>query len=737
MATIQHISGKYESALSQPSLKWVLTADEVSLFEVPEWIPSTVDNPKKITWALKDNARTTTFETQNGTVLEKLSLSISKKYSGSYGYYLEAKLDGTTETAGTFILGHCETKVTTANWTGPVATGLRYGDPVNVHLETEGLNGNRLVIEVYAKKNNQLVSSYNQECINGEVDFIMTDTYVWKAFVCMSREEEEQQSKECTEPEEFYIKVKNKADSAYVKNGAGKEEVMNLTLQGEVLPKPEKPTNITPAKIGKPDKSPVVTGIIELKKIAVKTTYDVCNDGVKDFNDEENFWALENNNKYYHWLERSLRNVNPLNNKKPDSIPITFASNDKFSFTATFKTIFSVDNLKIRVRDKDNRYTFANEPHVKKAKDEEFEVDFESDNTPYKDTVQFLPDFELIFECSFDEKSWTPLGSVPFWFYITWQKPQWSSFQNAVAPEGTMKIRFNKNIDPGTGLGKPNIIESLLWLSCSYAKDFGNTESTFEKNQEKILDATFKAFEAPALKVVRAREGKTRPDGTAYLSTNWSAAGLGYWRDQSATTGTGLDTARGVIGDNSLKYLLSYGEARCGEWDLLFQHLSLCHNIKTKSFAIFTGADPRGASSGLSSQIFLVKSTSGWDLRDPKAPKEKSPVGNKAQGNTAPLHFFQDHVFTIFEAASEMKFYDASYGVKSSSFFNDPRILLSSYSNGLNGVIYATTFTGSPADEPEHHFKFDLHVKADVFGVAYDNKTEVSNMENHLVISII
>lgn len=660
MASIQHISGKYEKALSMPGQKWVLTAEEDNLFEVPEWIPSTVDNPKKITWALKDNARTTTFETKNGTVLEKFSFAVSKKYSGSYGYYLEAKLDGTTETAGTFILGHCEPKITNARSAG---TDLHYGDPVNVHLETEGLNGNALTIEVYAKKNNQLVSSYNQECINGEVDFTMTDTYVWKAFVCMSREEEEQQSKDCTELEEFYIKVKNKADSAYVKDGAGKEEVISLTLQGETLPKPEKPANQTPAKVGKPDKSPMVTGIIDLQKIAVKTAYDVCDDELNSFNDYPKFWILKGKNyagaeAYFHWMKTrntavSFSGSSTLydDNNKPSTIPVTFRSDKEFKFAATFKTILSIDGVKIRVRDKDNKYLFNIKDHKKEPTGREFEVEFESNNTPYKDTVEYLPNFELIFEYSFDEKSWTPLGNAQLCLYITHGDPGQDLISVSVnggalytSEDGNSNIKDNFT-------GKKAILETFLYIGCKFAKG--------AKTDDEIVDKIFNHLKSLSV-------GRARKPGI-----------MGYWRNTSSLHASNMPF-RGV------RCMLKTGDGRCGEWSSFFQDL-----CKIQSKSLFTNKFfdfiivPTGSmdSNSFQNSLFLVKS---WTINDPNAPVDN---GGKAQDTSnIPLNLFWDHVFTKYKN----KYYDPSYGLQSSTVFTDDDLLLADYSSkALSGILYA------------------------------------------------
>lgn len=218
-----------------------------------------------------------------------------------------------------------------------------------------------------------------------------------------------------------------------------------------------------------------------------------------------------------------------------------------------------------------------------------------------------------------------------------------------------------------------------------------------------------------------------RRESESLLSRDLGSIGLGYWRGASKYPASPSPLTDDFEKNRCIKYLLGNGEARCGEWDAFLQHILLCHNIMSGSLHFKAGGG------GIYSDIFLVKSTSGWDLRDPKAPKEKLPNGNKAQGNTAPMHFFWDHVITILITPTGLKYYNASYGVKSSSKFLDAKSLLKSYSSlGLNGVVYHKPFRGSISVEPEHHFKFDLHVKKDFFGTANNFDIKITNMQDHL-----
>jgi hypothetical protein len=722
MASIKLISNKPDTNLSLVNSKFLLAADKPAQFQVPEWATGLelMGPPQKITLLLKDKANKTILKTVTGTTANPIGIVIEKKYAGSYTFNLEAILDSSGEKASTVVAAYSAPKIVTANWSKQKEAAdqseINYGNTLYINLDTEGLNGDNLTLELYNKKDDKkIIDSIIQTCTNGDATF---EVNTLKCFGS---------TREIQEVEDFFVQVKSPAGE-YIAPG-GDPKVINFSIKNKLVAAlAEKPENKTPLKIGKPAKAPLPTGAISLEKIAVTTTYDVCNDEVDTFDDFKNFWVLENKGKYYHWLKTSLIGLKEVDDKtKPTPLPITLSSGDKFIFEVTFKAIIPIRAGKIRVKDKDSKYEFEKEKqHSALAKDAEVILKFSSKNSPYSNTVQYFPNFELIFEHTVDDTTWIPVGSAQFYFYITWKQPLWPNFQATGNERGTMKVECKKS-------GKPNILETLLWLSCSQSKGLGKTE-------EELMNAFFKRFETK--KVERCREGQTRGTDASgksisFLTQNWKSIGLGYWRQESSITGAGIGVGRSDAGSNALRYLLGYGEARCGEWDVFLQHIALCHGIIMRSFIILTGYDLGGrkasGTGALSSNLFLVGGTAGWTIRDPKAPKEKPPVGYKAQGNPAPLHFFADHVFSVLQTSSGYKFYDPSYGIKSSSYFADSVSLLNNYSSaGLDGVVYLRTFTGSAVDQPEHHFKFDLHFMQDLYGRPFNFETMRTRMADHL-----
>lgn len=288
-------------------------------------------------------------------------------------------------------------------------------------------------------------------------------------------------------------------------------------------------------------------GSLDLIKIAINTTYDVCHDEVGKFDDYKNFWILEDKGKYYHWLNNRS---NTEDKNKPDPLPITLASTDNFVLKVTFKTKSPIA-CKIRIKDSNNKYVFKEEQHPKKAKDEEFEITFTCDTKPYKDTVQYFENFTLNFEYSEDEKNWLPMINVNFCLYLTIGNPGYnqlspSSFNKReyIAEDGNRYIINRAN-------NKENILETFLYLGCKFGKG--------SSNADEIVTSVFNHIKS--LNVERAR----------------IKGAMGYWRNTSSLHLNNMKY-RGV------RYLIKYGEARCGEWSSFLQDI-----CKIQSDTLFVG----------------------------------------------------------------------------------------------------------------------------------------------------
>lgn len=730
MATIDLVSGAYDKNKSIPGTLWVIQADSNVLFEVKEWIPqigwgdygtgnAKAECAKKITWKLKDKTGKDLFGSKETTVTDKMQFAINKRYAGSYPYQLHAQLGTSNNIVNVGICGFCDADVTSTEWslksTEKDQSEINYGHVIYFTLETEGINGDSLTIEIYDKDDplDIPLTTLEAECINGiikaEVETLLLHV-----------QEEAEDEKEETE---YYIKLKNLEDK-YILQG-GEEKMSPFTIRHKVIKPEGKPENVTLTTINPNDGIKMTpTGVIELDKVKVATTNTVRNDEFS--NEDRDAWILKDGgSEKYHWL-RERKTEDDLG--KPDPLPITITSTDKFIFTAYFKTIIEIDQAIIRVRDRKGKYTFKNKQLGSKSKDEQFEFEFESNNFPYENTIQYFPEFELIFEYSLDqEESWTPLDSVTFCLYLTWKEPYCDEYRKP---------------------GDIHIQETLLWLGCANAKGKGNTYKDPYDNQGEIIDEIFVRF--TDLHIIRRRENEIRKNGKKkhYLRNNLEDKGLGYWRGNSDA----INKFKGTTRLPTLKLLLEeHGEARCGEWAEFLRFIvdtqgkpeptSFLSPIASFSFATEMRSDnivfisiekikdenfetddlqeynemalvkadnttPQGLVYNLGTgrweylikdtiksgqkikAVFLVNSPEGsWEIEEGEPPKQ---ICAKAQGNEKPLHFFWDHVIAVYihKTKKSFKYYDPSYGVSGSMYHTKLQDLLDEYAeSNLKSVL--------------------------------------------------
>lgn len=702
MATIKMISGEFDKANSSPDVKWFVKADSTALFEIADWIPQTkanssggyipvsskdLDNPQKIKWTLKDKTQKNILKEHISNTLEKFQFSIEKKYCGSYLYYLEAALNGTKEKAITNVAGFCDQAVTSAKWSKDESTTdqseVQIGDDIFAEIETEGLNGDTLTFELYRKdKADASIISMSGECINGVSAIVLETEKLRSHFPEVLEKDDEKKTKSF----EMVFKVKN-PNGVYIPI-SGNEEIITFEITAKLLVKAAKvPKNKSNLKVGQAMVASTIasTGIIELTKVAFSTTFNVCNDELRDKHD---LWILDGG---YHWLKTRITSDDL---QKPDPLPITLSSKNPITFTAVFNTILEIDGVTIRAKDKDGKYIFTDQAHTKKKKNEEFSVIFNSSSAAYG-SVQYLNNFQLIFEYSLDNKTWTPLGTTKYCLYLTLSNPNYKFYPLPY---------FNF------------IHETLLWLSCDAAKGLSDTDS--------IVDAIFSKLKG--LKVIRRREG----DNT-YLTTNLKSKGLGYWRgNSSANIKFGLSKGR----QPPLILLLGeFGEAKCGEWSCFFIYFCNTHGIVDIGDLPFRAAgdylqyDPitdlhaKGVNTSKSPldnsgtqaltmwkpkpsdiynvsfdhiikyddeipSVFMVNSPSNsWKLVDGALPKQ---LKAQAQGNKNPLHFFWDHVFAVRKG----KYYDPSYGVSGATNHTTNTQIMTEYAQNCLAAVPMVTW---------------------------------------------
>ena len=420
---------------------------------------------------------------------------------------------------------------------------------------------------------------------------------------------------------------------------------------------------------------------LQVTKVAFETSYDICSDDYGLLYEEKNekgeviatksqdesyyikTYILEDEGEYYHWLNK--RN-NPLDDKKykPDVLPITFASEEPIGLKAILRVVSdkkcdSTPQVRVTHKTRDKKKYKFKTFSVKPLDDQQYEVVVVSTNLPFEGTIKYLEIFELLFEYSEDGKTWVSAGTSRNTLYVTWKCPLFEYFSTKEDDSLLNNIQIVSRITK-----KRNILETLLWLGCANGKG---------KDEETIVKNIFLPFEGRL--VTRAREG------TSYLNFNWCDEGLGYWRGISNNDNPIRDknmTEYNMFYDKpnkefihrGLRTLLSYGEARCGEWTEFLKHILLVQGIpindKKETFIIvIDGVKPTKVNDP--TIIRFRKPSISFTVKDAVFVKNIQNIKefiiegkSEAQGNKDAQAYFGDHIFMYFR---EKFFMDPSYGI--------------------------------------------------------------------------
>jgi outer membrane protein OmpA-like peptidoglycan-associated protein len=280
--------GIVKKDLSTPNKKVVIAPDQHVFFEVEKWYDATpeTDRKKSITWIFQDQKAKTIVLQKTLPANNRYGIKLPKNLCGPFEYYLEASLSGKRDVinqTGLLISGYCPTKIVSSKWcTTNDGKDVRkehffnYGETVYLNLMTEGLNGNlNLSIDIFRNisgKDDPCIFRYTSvDVIDGEVNLAIKNTLTWHSKI-----------KDMKETEEFYVKVFDPANKIYITdNNNDTIHARFLRIKKKAVPQEIKPpTNLSPLKIGQPDKNATrfepckfeTITIIEDKKEDGKTT---------------------------------------------------------------------------------------------------------------------------------------------------------------------------------------------------------------------------------------------------------------------------------------------------------------------------------------------------------------------------------------------------------------------------------------------------------------------------------
>lgn len=249
------------SKLSTPNRLLTIEPDKHAWFSVKEWYPDTTkaEKEKNITWIRQDGKEKFIIKQMVVPANNLYGFRLEKKLCGPYTYYIEASLSGKRDLkneTGLYVRGYCTPKIIDSKWcTSNDGNDQRsrlfsYGEKLHLGVNTEGLNGNILTVEIYRlregshltgrKEDKRIRTIANVEVIDGEINLEINNTSLWKADII-----------DIEDTEKFYIKIKD-AFGNYIKDD--KNDIVHarfLKIKNESVPQtPKKPTNNTPVKVG-------------------------------------------------------------------------------------------------------------------------------------------------------------------------------------------------------------------------------------------------------------------------------------------------------------------------------------------------------------------------------------------------------------------------------------------------------------------------------------------------------
>lgn len=254
-------SGIYYPKMSVAGHRLTIQPDQWVVFEVVEWLPGTTDEDKKkeIIWIRQTNDRKVIINQLPSSGGYKFK--IAKQFCGNYHYYIEASFSGKRDfknNVGLYVKGWCEPKIITSKWStqkggksiknNKKIEYISYGHIIYLNLTTEGLNGNKLIIELwnqqYAKKDKAIHIYTDVDVIDGEVNLKIENTFAWMAYV-----------ENIQNVEEFYIKVKDQSSNTYIKDNMGDDlHAIYLNVKNKVVTSNTNVSqNQTPTKVYQPD----------------------------------------------------------------------------------------------------------------------------------------------------------------------------------------------------------------------------------------------------------------------------------------------------------------------------------------------------------------------------------------------------------------------------------------------------------------------------------------------------
>jgi len=327
------IEGKYITAKSDVRKRVTILPNIKAKVAVDQWHDATsdADKNKAIHWLLYDNSKNLVKKEMGFA----MNITIPKKLCGSYYYYIEGSLSGSADfKSGIYVGGQSVPKILKSKWCevndGPDKRSKKFsfGNNVFLGLETEGINGNWLTVEIY-RINSEITmnkvmnwisdSKYDPTkddlrakvfekqalVIDGEINTDFTISPSWK---------------HGNDGNEFYIKIRD--GKKYIPDEAGSFiHARFLKVDKNIVPQPVKKeilVNNAPVKVGSTDKKHEVPHTCKFKVIQITDkgkTLEIFNEGkFNRLNSSGDFYTVDR--IYYDYDKWAIRaDAKPYLNK--------------------------------------------------------------------------------------------------------------------------------------------------------------------------------------------------------------------------------------------------------------------------------------------------------------------------------------------------------------------------------------------------------------------------------------
>lgn len=231
--------------------------NETLYIKVDKWLSKTSekDKEKGVVWrCYSDDGKELLNETKTGPYYWFI-VTISPKFSGC-DYFVEARWVGSNPNEAVRLRIRREDvkpKIVASKWSETEGGAdirkskeFSYGYPIYLTLYTEGLNNQKVIIDVYKRKigKDPYITSYMAQVSSGEIHLEINNTFEWLRKIGAGNND--------GSLDEFYVKVKN-LKYEYISDGKDSDHARFLRIRNKNIRTQSTNYNVTASKVGRPD----------------------------------------------------------------------------------------------------------------------------------------------------------------------------------------------------------------------------------------------------------------------------------------------------------------------------------------------------------------------------------------------------------------------------------------------------------------------------------------------------